>query len=171
MRLKLLSCRKSHGPCPLNDVSRVCSSAGSKIDPKKLGPDLCGCKSTRMTSSKRGHFSIHLLRLTGMISVLIYEDKAKDIRKTTNEKSSESIVSSKYTYDRFAFGIPRRRSTSGSRQAFLASHVAIGSLHLTPRTPNKRCDVITIPATREKDIAMTGRSKDRSVLHDRNNNK
>ena len=105
-----------------------------------------------------------------MISVVIYEDKARDIRKITNEKSSESIVSSKYTYDGFAFGVARRRSTSG-RQAFLASHVAIGSLHLTPRTPNKRCDVIIIPATREKEIAMTGRSKDRSVLHDRNNNK
>ncbi|KAH0294480.1 hypothetical protein KCU62_g68, partial [Aureobasidium sp. EXF-3399] len=39
------------------------------------------------------------------------------------------------------------------------------------KTPNKRRDVIIIPATREKDIAMTGRSKDRSVLHDRNNNK
>lgn len=42
---KLSSRKRRHGPCPVNDVSRVFGhprgGCGSKIDPRKLGLDRC----------------------------------------------------------------------------------------------------------------------------------
>lgn len=139
----------------------VCSSAGSKIDPKKAWPRPLRLQINPHAIVNGATFPTHLLRLTGMISVLVYEDKAR-YNNTINEKSSEWIVSSRHTNNSF---LPRYRSLIASRQAFLASHAETAQFRNAKR--KMRCD--NIPATIEKNQAMTERSKDRSVLHVKNN--
>lgn len=110
---------------------------GEQDRPKKAWPRPLRLQINPHDIVNGATFSTHLLRLTGMISVSVYEEKAR-YNRTMNEKSSEWIVSSRYTNNSF---LPWHRSLSASRQAFLASYAAIAQFRNAKR--KMRCGNIS----------------------------